>query len=174
MKRSTASPRSQSASAAEGVLTVAGADADGVTGPAEPLFIDTWAWLVLAKVRDPAHATLVRFRETYSRAKWPWITTDYVLDEMITRLFATTTLRDAETFTTAILHAGNAGSLIIERITAHRFTQAYQMRLRYRDKPRISFTDFTSFVVMKELRLRTVLTADAHFLQAGLGFRLLP
>ena len=48
------------------------------------------------------------------------------------------------------------------------------MRLRYRDKPDISFTDFTSFVVMRELGLRDVLTADAHFAQAHLGFRRLP
>jgi predicted nucleic acid-binding protein len=42
---------------------------------------------------------------------------------------------------------------------------------RYRDKD-FSFTDCTSFVVMKELRLQQVLTTDAHFAQ--MGFQMLP
>jgi predicted nucleic acid-binding protein len=46
--------------------------------------------------------------------------------------------------------------------------------MRCRDKPEISFTDFTSFVVLRELSLRDVLTADRHFAQAGWRFRLVP
>jgi len=38
------------------------------------------------------------------------------------------------------------------------------------DKPAISFVDFTSFVVMKELRLQEVATADKHFEEVGLRF----
>ena len=37
---------------------------------------------------------------------------------------------------------------------------------RWRDKD-FSFTDCTSFVVMKELRLRRALTTDRHFRDAG-------
>jgi predicted nucleic acid-binding protein len=37
---------------------------------------------------------------------------------------------------------------------------------RYRDKE-FSFTDCTSFVVMRQLKLREVLTTDHHFAQAG-------
>jgi len=37
---------------------------------------------------------------------------------------------------------------------------------RHRDKD-YSFTDCTSFVVMKELRLKDALTTDRHFRQAG-------
>ena len=44
------------------------------------------------------------------------------------------------------------------------------MRLRYRDKARTSFTDLTSFVVMRELHARNVLTGDVHFKQVGLNF----
>lgn len=41
----------------------------------------------------------------------------------------------------------------------------------HRDKS-YSFTDCTSFVVMKELRLKQVLTTDRHFRQ--MGFEVLP
>ena len=58
--------------------------------------------------------------------------------------------------------------------TAKRFSDAWRLRLRYSHKPRISFTDLTSFVVMRELGLQHVLTGDAHFEQVGLGFVRLP
>lgn len=43
--------------------------------------------------------------------------------------------------------------LDIEEVGRGRFEQAWQLRLRHRDKPRISFTDLTSFMVMRELRI---------------------
>ncbi len=39
---------------------------------------------------------------------------------------------------------------------------------RHRDKD-YSFTDCSSFVVMRELRLKEALTTDRHFRQAGFG-----
>lgn len=42
---------------------------------------------------------------------------------------------------------------------------------RWRDKP-FSFTDCTSFVIMKEQRIRQALTCDEHFAYAG--FQVLP
>jgi predicted nucleic acid-binding protein len=42
---------------------------------------------------------------------------------------------------------------------------------RWPDKS-FSFTDCTSFVIMRELRLRRALTTDRHFKQAG--FQILP
>jgi predicted nucleic acid-binding protein len=49
-----------------------------------------------------------------------------------------------------------------------------RLRLRYDDKPRISFTGLASFVVTSELGIHRVLTGDAHFEQVGLGFIRLP
>ena len=69
-----------------------------------------------------------------------------------------------------VFEASNLGLLDIEHVTPERFAQAWRLRLRYRDKPRISFADLTSFVVMRELGLREILTADAHFEHVGMGF----
>jgi uncharacterized protein len=55
-----------------------------------------------------------------------------------------------------------------------RFIQAQNLRLKYLDKPQISFTDLTSMVVMQELSIEQVLTEDAHFIQVGLGFERVP
>lgn len=136
----------------------------------ERLFVDTWAWLVLANDRDPAFAAVSRLRAQAAA----WVTTDYVLDETITRLFALAPFPQARRFTEGIFEASRRNLLDIEHVTPDRFARAWRLRLRYRDKPGISFTDLTSFVVMRELGLRRALTADAHFEQVGLGFVSLP
>jgi len=48
------------------------------------------------------------------------------------------------------------------------------LRKKYQDKPDISFTDFTSFVIMQELAINRVFTGDAHFEKVNLGFEILP
>ena len=137
------------------------------------LFIDTWGWLCLADAKDPAHAAAEQARQRYA-GRGGLVTTDYVLDEMITRLFSKCPFPLARAFSGAVFRSAKEGTLRIERIATDRFQRAYSLRLRYRDKPRISFTDLTSFVVMKELGIRDVLTGDRRFAAAQLGFRVLP
>jgi predicted nucleic acid-binding protein len=141
---------------------------------AERLFVDTWGWLVLANGHDPYFASVARIRESAQGRAGAWVTTDYVLDETMTRLFAMAPFALARRFMEGIFEASRNGGVDIEHVTAERFTGAWKMRLRYRDKPRISFTDFTSFVVMRELGLKCALTGDAHFEQVGMGFARLP
>ncbi len=138
------------------------------------VFIDAWAWLVLANDREPEYPRVTALRHQHTRSRRHWVTTDYALDETMTRLFAGRPFDQAVAFCDGIFQAEQERTLTIERITAGRFHKAWQLRLRYRDKPRISFTDFTSFVVMQELGIREALTADAHFTQVQLGFRRLP
>ena len=137
-------------------------------------FVDTWAWLVLANDRDPAFAAVSLLRSGVAGRSGAWVTSDYVLDETLTRLFAAAPFPKARRFAEAIFQASELGLVEIERVTRERFQAAWQMRLRYRDKPRISFTNLTSFVVMKEMGLTSVITGDAHFEHAGLGFRRIP
>ena len=101
------------------------------------LFVDTWGWVVLADDKHPAYAQADLERRSRSGAG-RLVTTDYVLDETITRLFARCHFAIARQFTEGILASERAGFLRIERITPERFRAAYQLRLRYTDKPRIS------------------------------------
>jgi predicted nucleic acid-binding protein len=138
------------------------------------LFVDTWGWLVLADVAEPAHTEVRQLRKRYGTLRVPWVTTDYVLDETITRVFARAPFQKAEAFCSRLLEAARKGTVAIESITPRRFRAAYALRLRYRDKPRISFTDLTSFAVMRELGIQHVLTRDLHFQQSQMGFITLP
>jgi predicted nucleic acid-binding protein len=138
------------------------------------LFVDTWAWLVLANDRDPAFGSVSRLRASAAGQAGAWVTTDHVLDETMTRLFASTRFPEARRFTEGIFEASRRELLDIEHVTPERFSRAWRLRLRCHDKPRISFTDLTSFVVMRELGLQHVLTGDSYFEQIGMGFVRLP
>jgi len=138
------------------------------------LFIDTWGWLVLADGRDPDNRKAVQLRRDCTDSGGTLITTDYVLDETITRLYARRPYAEARSFCGSIFATRDAGILRIESVTPERFARSYELRLRFRDKPRISFTDLTSFTVMEELGTSRVMTADKHFAEVRLGFEIVP
>ncbi|MDA8340369.1 MAG: PIN domain-containing protein, partial [Nitrospiraceae bacterium] len=56
-------------------------------------------------------------------------------------------------------------------IDEKRWAKAWELSKKYNDKTSISFFDFTSFVVMKEIRISEALTNDKHFEEVGMGFR---
>jgi uncharacterized protein len=102
------------------------------------------------------------------------VTSDYVLDELLTNLFGRRPFEEAWRFAQGFLAGAESRFLTIERVTEARFRRALELRRRFRDKPGISFTDLTSMAIMEELRISDVLTADAHFSNVGLGFQLCP
>ena len=138
------------------------------------LVVDTWGWLSLADAKEPRHSAV----RTRLAALWndggTAITTDYVLDETFTLVFRRLPVPKALRFLTTIERGEKDGTLRIERISGERFARAKALRRRFRDKPLISFTDLSTMAVMEELRLRRIVTSDAHFSHVGLGFELLP
>ena len=138
------------------------------------LFIDTWGWLTLRDRKESKHQEANRFYRWFRRQQGIIYTTDYVLDETITLLFRRLPFEAAIESLEKINKAIEGGYLQLEWITPRRFEKAEQMRLRYQDKPRISFTDLTSMVVMEELDIKGILTEDKHFEQVGMGFRCKP
>jgi len=138
------------------------------------LFVDTWGWLAIEDRKDPRHQpTLDAYRDRVA-IKGRVLTSDYILDETYAFLFRKRPFEEAWRFMQAI-HASIAReSVSLLSVNPQRFLAAVELRRKLLDKPRISFTDLTSFVIMKELQVRDVLTGDDHFRQAGLGFFLVP
>jgi len=138
------------------------------------LFIDTWGWLTLRDKGESRHEEVrdlyLRFRDEKARI----YTSDYVLDESITLLFKRLRFDVAMASLDGIDKAIREGYIRLEWITPERFEKAKTMRKKYQDKPRISFTDLTSMVVMKEVGVVDILSADDHFEHVGLGFQLKP
>lgn len=140
----------------------------------EPVFVDTWGWTALGYRRDTRHQDVKAFYQRLRRRGARIYTSDYILDELATLLFRREVFDEAVHFMEGILEAAEKGFLGLERITPERFTAAWRLRRRYKDKPQISFTDFTSMIVMEELGLREILTEDDHFLQVGMSFKKVP
>ena len=63
------------------------------------------------------------------------------------------------------------GYLHLVWVSTSLFEEAKVMRLRYDDKPLISFTDLTSMAVMKEIGVTDVITGDEHFEHVVMGFQ---
>lgn len=138
------------------------------------IFYDTWAWLALANPRDPYHAAARMMRMKLFSQRRVAVTTDYVLSEFISPLFSAVGAVQATTFVNRIWTAERAGTFRIVSITRDYFQRSWRMRLKYADKPDISFVDFTSMVVMQDLNITDIFTGDRHFERVGLGFTLHP
>ncbi len=134
------------------------------------LFIDTWGWLTLGSKREMRHQEVSAFYRSFGGSIY---TTDYVLDETFTLMFRRYP-RSAPAAMRLLLETVDTGRVKLERIDARRFAATCRLRERYVAKPRISFTDLTSMVVMTELRITNILTEDAHFTHVGLGLQLVP
>ena len=138
------------------------------------LFIDTWGWVALHNRREPRHGEVKAFYREYRLRGKKIYTTDYVLDETLTLLFRRLPLEQAKKSMESIDDAIAQGYLYLEWINYSRFEETKTLRLKFDDKPRISFTDLTSMVVMKELGVKSILTDDDHFVQLGFDFEKMP
>ena len=128
------------------------------------LFIDTWGWLTLRDRRETRHKEVKTFYQEVQKQKGKIYTTDYVLDETYTLLFKRLSYSVARESVERLNEAVLNGYLAIEWITPEQFEEAKKLRMKYQDKPRISFTDLTSIVVMNKLKIVNILTEDAQFI----------
>lgn len=138
------------------------------------LFIDTWGWITLSNRREARHGETTAFYRDFRNKKGESYTSDYVLDETLTLLFRHMPFNLARQALSDIEEAMEKGYLKLEWISPERFRRAKELRLRFEDKPWISFTDLTSMVVTEELGIKEVLTEDEHFVQVGMGLYKVP
>jgi predicted nucleic acid-binding protein len=132
------------------------------------LFVDTAGWVACADAADPAHKQAAAARDHWLDEGGVLVTTDYVADETLTFLRLRLGLDAAEAWWRQV---DGSSRLRWEFVSLARADKARGLFFRYRDKE-FSFTDCTSFVVMRELKLRDALTTDHHFAQ--IGFTLKP
>ena len=132
------------------------------------LFVDTAGWMACADGADPAHRRVRLARDAALEEGCVLVTTDYVVDETLTLIRRRLGLTAAEAWWAQV---DGSSRLRWEWIGIERAEKARGLFFRHRDKD-YSFTDCTSMVVMRELKLRQALTTDDHFRQ--MGFQVLP
>lgn len=132
------------------------------------VFVDTGGWMACADRADPAHVACTAARDATLEAGRILVTTDFVVDETLTLIRFRLGLAAAKAWWQQI---DGSVRLRWERVENDRFERARNLFFQYRDKD-LSFTDCTSIAVMRELKLKTVITTDRHFHQVG--FDVLP
>ncbi|MFO0791993.1 MAG: PIN domain-containing protein [Pirellulales bacterium] len=122
------------------------------------IFIDSSAWYAAYVPSDPHHESVLKFVRSNAR---PIITSNFIVDETITLLLARRERRRAIQFGNDVLVNK---TVRLESVTVADLLEAYNILVRFSDKL-WSFTDCTSYAVMRRLGINTALALDADFQQ---------
>lgn len=125
-----------------------------------PAFVDTSAWYALVDERDPNHDNAVALTAVPGR---PLITTNWVFGEVLTLTRSRLGHGVAVALGARLL---NRPGLRIVRVRPQDEQHAWRLFQRYGDKD-FSFTDCTSFAVMRRMRISHAHAFDRHFQQMG-------
>ena len=134
----------------------------------EKVFVDTGAWIARANRRDRHHAQATAIYERLQQQPVKLYTTDYVIDETVTRITYDASHFAAVQFLDSIHDSVEKGDLTLIRIDADRFKKAEELFRQY-NTARLAFTDCTSFVICKEYHIFDVFGFDRHFEVAELN-----
>ncbi len=136
-----------------------------------PFFVDTWAWYALTDTADKDHALAQLTNEDLLDSGQTFATTNFVLAETITLIRYNLHHAAAVGFRNILQKLIGARLVELVRIDETHEDVAWSIFEQYADQ-KFSYTDCTSFAVMRTLKLTHVFTADHHF--ATLGFILVP
>ncbi len=126
------------------------------------IFIDTSAFIALEDRSDARHARAKRFWETLVSSD-RLVTSNYVVDETLTRLRYTVGPEAALAFAEAVLKS----RLIAVRYVDREWEAAALALMRkFRDQ-RLSFTDCTSLAFMRAERFDAIFAFDDDFPRCG-------
>ena len=129
------------------------------------IFVDTSAWYALEVEDDVNHQAACKFLQQLASGKHGIsITTDYILDETLTLLRSRRGLTTATTF---IDKVNKSKSIRVFWINDDLFEKALSV-FQKSERKSWSFTDCTSFALMRELAVLETFSFDNHFREAGM------
>jgi len=128
------------------------------------IFIDTSAWYAVEVEDDVNHKAACKFIAQITSGKHgAGITTDYILDETLTLLRSRRGLDSALSF---INKFRKSKSIRVFWINEDLFDKALDT-FQSSGSKKWSFTDCTSFALMRELNVSEAFCFDMHFREAG-------
>ena len=129
------------------------------------IFVDTSAWYAVEVEDDVNHEAACKFLSNIASGKHGVsITTDYILDEALTLLRSRRDLASATAFIDKIRKSKSVRVFWIDEGLFEKALVIFQKS----DHKSWSFTDCTSFALMRELSVSEAFTFDGHFREAGL------
>jgi hypothetical protein len=132
----------------------------------EFLFVDTGAFYSLLDKTDKNHQNV---RQVFDATTEPLITSNFIVDELVTLLRARNfAVAQIQNYIEAIL---NEKTCRLLRVSLEVESRAWEMLKKYKDVT-FSYTDCTSFILMKDHNISKAITTDEHFRIAG--FEIIP
>ncbi len=130
-------------------------------------FVDTGAWIALSDRKDQNHSAALGVYGRLKQQRERLVTTDYVVDETITRLRYDLSHSAASQFIDLIEQVEKTGALTVMRIDGSILQEAKAIFRQY-DTVALSFTDCTSFAVCLKHKMSQAFAYDQHFAMMGL------
>ncbi|MBI5358836.1 PIN domain-containing protein [Candidatus Amesbacteria bacterium] len=131
------------------------------------VFVDTSFWIALADKKERNYSESIKLMKKIKSGNYLIITTNFVLDETFTLVRKRQGISRALELRDTIAKYGSL--FLIERVTVADEETAWTWFVRDIDK--LSYTDCTSFAVMKRLGVKKAATFDEDF--AKVGFEIL-
>lgn len=132
------------------------------------IFTDTGAWIALTDKSDRYHRDAVQIYKGLKQQHARFLTTDYVIDETVTRIRYDADHATALRCLELMFQAEASGVLQIEYINKAILQSALRLFRKYDDIV-FSVTDCTSFVVCKNHHIQWAFAFDHHFSMVGLS-----
>ncbi len=126
------------------------------------IFIDTSAWAAFVYEKDEWHSSIARTIGHAMDRYYQVVTSNFVIDETITLLLKFITKDKIIEFVENL----NESSVKIVEVNRELWNLAWGIFKQYRDK-QFSFTDCTSFAIMREMGIEEAISLDRHFDQMG-------
>jgi len=128
------------------------------------IFVDTSAWYALEVEDDENHASALALRDELRKGRYgALLTSDYVLDEVITLLRIRKGVEPSFKFANKVLRSRSVSVIWINGLI---FNAALKL-LKDRSDKKWSFTDCTSFIIMSQLNVKEAFAFDHNFEQAS-------
>lgn len=132
------------------------------------VFIDTGAFVAFIFKRESFHGRVMTQYGIYKQNRSQLITSTYVLDELFTRCVYRAGEHGAKLALDLIDKAIANYELTVLDVDQTVFNRARTSFLKFAEH-KISFTDATTYVLCKDLRLDEVFTLDGDFKKIGLS-----
>ncbi len=138
-------------------------DDTGPEGVQRSVFVDSGAWIALARARDRHHDEADRLFRLAAARRLALLTTSLVVAEVHRWLLFRVGIRAART----ALERVDASALVTIRFTTAAHHAAAKTWLDKFSDQTLTYTDAVSFAVMEAERCRTALSFDHDFEMAG-------
>lgn len=131
------------------------------------VFVDTGAWIALSDKSDQHHQDAITIYASLKQRQEKFLTTDYVIDETVTRLRYDASHIVAVQFLDLIDKSEQLGVLKVISIDAITLKDAIAIFRQY-NSALLSLTDCTSFAACRKLGIHEVFSFDQHFVMMGI------